>query len=66
LGALGESGDFLIGFIVLVTLVARGCLLPWTGDCVFDGDGDDDAAGGGKGGSGDVGAGAVILCTPAL
>jgi hypothetical protein len=66
LGALGVTGDFLIAFIVLVALVAHGCVLPWACDCVFDGDGDDDAAGGGKGGSGDVGAGAVILCTPAL
>lgn len=57
LGALGVSGDFLIVFIVLVTLVAWAC------DCFLDGDGDDDPAGGGTGDSEDVGAGAVILCT---
>ena len=63
MGALGVAGDFLIAFIVLVILVARGCLLPLVWDCFLD---DDDPAAGGKGDSGDVGAGAVILCTPAL
>jgi hypothetical protein len=68
LGALGGAGDFLVAFIFLVTLVVWGCSLPWACGCFkfFDGDDDDDPAGGGKGDSGDVGAGAVILCTPTV